>query len=194
MQRMFDGVWADIRHGVRRLSRSPGFAIAAILILAIGIGANTAVFSVVNSVLLKPLKYSAPERLYAVAEIIPDFAGRFPELPANARHYLEWKHCACFEDVAMVDPGAWNLTGSGEPVRLQAARVTDNFFAVLGVSAQLGRIFVSGEAEKGGEHVVVISDALWRSRFGADPAIVGQTIVLNDVGNVAIESDVLLSP
>ena len=184
---VFDGVLADTRHSLRRLRRSPGFAVAAILILAIGIGANTAVFTVVNSVLLRPLTYSEPDRLYAVSEIVPQFVDRFPELPVNARHYLEWKQrCACFEDVALADDGEWNLAAPGEPVRLMGARVTGNFFAVLGVSAQLGRTFVAAEGAGGDENVVMLSDALWQSRFGGNPAIVGQTVELNGVANVVV--------
>jgi hypothetical protein len=184
---LFDGVVADARHSVRRLRRSPGFVVAAILILAIGIGANTAVFSVVNSVLLRPLTYSEPDRLYAVAEVIPQFVDRLPELPINARHYLEWKQrCTCFEDVALADDGEWNLTGAGEPARLAGSRVTGNFFSVLGVAAQIGRTFVADEAQSGEENVVVLSDALWRTRFGGNPAIVGQGVELNGVANVVV--------
>ena len=94
-----DGLWSDIRHSARRLWRSPSFTLAAIAILAIGIGANTAVFSIVNSVLLNPLPYPEPDRLYVVGEVIPELSNRFAELPANARHFLEWKRCSCFDDV-----------------------------------------------------------------------------------------------
>lgn len=179
-----DSVWMDVRQSVRRLQRSPSFAVTAIAILAIGIGANTAVFSVVNAVLLRPLPYPEPERLVAVTEIIPEFVSRLPELPANARHFVEWRSCACFEDVAMLDDQPWNLAGEGEPERLRGARATANFFRVLGVSAQLGRTFVADDENN--ERVVVISDALWRRRFGASPDAVGGTLVIDGAPHVVV--------
>ena len=182
--RLIDGLSADIRHSVRRLRRSPSFAFTAIAILAIGIGANTAVFSVVNDVLLQPLPYAEPERLYSVGEVIPEFASQFPELPANERHFLEWRRCACFEDVAMLDNQEWNLAGDGEPERLTGARVTPNLFRVLGVPVQLGRTFTNDDERD--EGVVVLSDALWRRRFGANPAAIGQTLVIDGQPHVVV--------
>jgi putative ABC transport system permease protein len=172
--------WQDVRHAVRRLARSPGFAFAAIAILAVGIGANTAVFSVVDSVLLKPLPYAEPERLYAVGEVIPQLAEEFPELPANGRHFLEWqRRCTCFEDAALVANDEWNLTSDGAPERIAGARVTGNFFALLGARAALGRTFVADEAVSGDASAVVISDSLWRRRFGAAPSAIGREVELN---------------
>jgi hypothetical protein len=95
MMSAIDGIWTDVRQSVRRLRRSGPFAVTAIAILAIGIGANTAVLTVVNDVLLRPLPYPEPERLVAVTEIIPEHVSRLPELPANARHFMEWRNCTC---------------------------------------------------------------------------------------------------
>jgi putative ABC transport system permease protein len=181
--RIVDGAFRDMHQSLRRLMRERSFTITALLILALGIGANTAIFSVANSVLLKPLAYAEPERLYVVEEIIPQFVDRFPVVPANARHFLEWRRrCTCFEDVALVEREESNLTGVGEPERLAAARVTTNFFSVLGVAAQVGRTFVEADAEEG--DTVLLSDALWRSRFGASPEIVGRRIELDGVSHI----------
>jgi predicted permease len=181
---LIDSLSTDIRQSVRRLQRSPSFAITAVAILAIGIGANTAVFSVVNTVLLQPLPYSEPDRIYSVSEVIPELASQYPEVPANARHFVEWRRCTCFEDVAMIDPQQWNVAGDGEPERLTGARVTPNIFGMLGVAAQLGRTFTS--ADENDEHVVVLSDALWRRRFGANPAAIGQSLVVDGQPHVVV--------
>lgn len=182
--RVLAATLADVRECVRRLRRRPSFALTAVAVLAIGIGANTAVFSVVNSVLLRPLPYAEPDRVYSVGEMIPELVDRFPVLPANARHFLEWKRCTCFDDVAMIDDREWNLAGAGDPERIVGARVTPNLFTLLGVPAQLGRIFV--EADEYDERVVVISDALWRSRFGANADALGQSLLIDGVSHVVI--------
>jgi macrolide transport system ATP-binding/permease protein len=174
---VIDNLSTDIRHSVRRLQRSPSFAITAVAILAIGIGATTAVFSVVNTVLLQPLPYAQPERIYSVMEIIPELVSQYPEVPANARHYLEWRSCECFDDLAMIDNQDWNLAGDGEPERVAGARVTTNLFGVLGVPAQLGRTFAAADEED--ERVALISDALWRRRFGGSPDAIGQSLVID---------------
>lgn len=181
---LLDSLSIDVRQSVRRLQRSPSFAVTAVAILAIGIGACTAVFSVVNDVLLQPLPYTEPDRLVAVTEIIPDYVSRLPELPANARHFVEWRNCTCFEDVAMIDDQPWNLAGEGEPERIRGARATPNFFGVVGISAQLGRTFVADDERN--ERLVVISDALWRRRFGASPDALGQNLVIDGAPHVVV--------
>jgi putative ABC transport system permease protein len=168
------------------LLRTPTFALTAVIALAIGIGANTAMFAVVNSVLLEPLDYTDPDRLFTVREIIPEFAAQYPVVGANARHFLEWQRsCTCFDGVAMADTGQWNLTDRGDAERVPAARVTAGFFAVLGVSARLGRTFVAGEEERD-DRVAVLSDAFWRSRFGASPDVLGQSLELDGVAHVIV--------
>jgi predicted permease len=181
-----DGWLQDVRHGVRRLYRTPTFAITAVIALAIGIGANTAMFAVVNSVLLEPIDYAEPERLYSVREIIPEFAAQYPVVGANARHFLEWQRgCSCFEGVAMADTGQWNLALGAEAERVPAARVTADFFAVLGISARLGRTFIAGE-EARDDRIVVVSDAFWRSRLGGSPDALGQSIELDGVAHLVV--------
>lgn len=183
----FDNFHQDIRQAARRLRHDRSFTLAAILILALGIGANTAVFSTVNSVLLRPITYYEPDRLFAVEEIIPQLVQLATRLPVNAWHYREWKNrCSCFEDVALADRQQFNLTGTGDPERVSAARVTTNFFSVLGVSTQAGRTFVPDEGKDGNDNVVVLSDALWRRRFGANASVVGQTVNLNGLPHIVV--------
>ena len=182
-----DGVLQDLRHSFRALRRDRVFTVGAIVILALGIGANTAVFSLVNNILLRPLHYREPDRLFAVQEVIPQLSQFAPVLPVNAWHYREWKsRCSCFEDVALVAQEEINVTGAGQPERVSAAKVTANFFSVLGVPAQLGRTFVEDEGHEGKENVAILSDGLWRRRYGADPAVIGQTVKLNGISYVII--------
>ncbi len=169
-----------IRHALRALRTDLLFTVTALTVLGLGIGANTAVFTVVDSILLRPLQYRDPDRLFSIDEIVPQFASIAPLLPVNSRHFLEWKRqMKSFEDVALADSREFNLTGSGEPERLPGARVTANFFSVLGVAPEAGRQFLMEEAQDGRDSVVLISDALWKRRFGSDPSLVGHDIVLN---------------
>ena len=179
--------WRDIRLAVRSLRRAPGFAIAAIVTLALGIGANTAVFSVVYSVLLKPLPYENPDLLYTVEITIPERLAQLGALTGRIQDYLEWRDAnTAFSGVATITPVQWNLTGSGEPERVSGARVSTNFFSLLGVPPQPGRGFVAEEEQAGRDRVVVISDGLWRRRYGADPAVVGKTIDLNGQSHIVV--------
>jgi predicted permease len=172
----------SIRHALRALRMDVLFSLTALTVLALGIGANTAVFTVVDSILLRPLQYREPGQLYSVEEIVPQFASIAPLLPVNSRHFLEWKReMKSFEDVALADKQEFNLTGSGDPERVSGVRVTPNFFSVLGVSPEIGRAFSREEGEAGHDRVVLVTDALWRRRFGADPLLAGQQIVLNGV-------------
>ncbi len=169
----------DIRYALRTLLRERGFAAMVVLSLAVGIGANTAIFSVVNAVLLRPLPYRDPERLVTIREV-PKLAHLYPSLPVNLNHYLEWrKSCSALESVAIMVQSAMNLTGAGEPERLISARVSANTFQVLGVNPQRGRGFLMEEEPEGRDHVVVISASLWKRRFNGDPAVVGRKIVLD---------------
>ena len=170
----------DIRYAFRTLLRERGFASMAVLSLAIGIGANTAIFSVVNGVLLRPLPYPNPERLYTIREVVPKLAHLYPSLPVNFSHYYEWRtRCSALESIAVMEPSSPNLTGAGEPELLNGALVTGSIFRVLGVSPQLGRGFLEEEDLDGHNQVVVISDSLWRRRFHADLSIIGRKITLS---------------
>jgi putative ABC transport system permease protein len=136
--------WDEIRHTVRTLLREPGFSALCVLMLALGIGANTAIFSIVNGVLFQPLPYRDPSRLVLLREVIPAIAPTYPTLPASARHFTEWRQrCSSFSSLSAMDQGSANLTGSGEPERLRIARVSASLFDTLGVQPSLGRGFLS---------------------------------------------------
>ena len=172
----------ELKYAIRNLAREPLFGALCILVLALGIGANTAIFSIVNGVLLQQLPYREPEQLVSLREIIPAVAANYPTLPVSARHFVEWKQrSTSFVSIAAHIVGTGNLTGAGEPERLQTARVSANFLDTLGVQPALGRGFVPGEDVEGQDRVVVISSGLWERRFQADPAIAGKTIMLDSV-------------
>ena len=169
---------ADLRYGVRVLARRPGFTLVAVLALALGIGANTAIFSVVNTVLLQPLPYDDPGRLMTVRET---FVPRFPVFAVAPGSFREWRaQSTTFEHLVAVQTSAFNLTGGDEPERLPGARVSADFFEMLGVPLALGRGFTAAEMEPGRDLAVVLGHGLWQRRFGGDPALVGEAITLND--------------
>jgi len=170
----------DLRFALRLLTRNPGFSVVAIATLALGIGANTAIFSVVDHVLLRPLPYRDSDRLYVVHEVVPKFAHVAPLVPVNAMHFREWRrHVRSFDRMALIGGVALNLTGTGDPERLAGARVSPALFAMLGVRPQLGRLFVEAEDRPGRDAVVVIDHELWKLRFGADPRVLGRKVVLD---------------
>jgi predicted permease len=171
------GIAQDLRFALRSLAKTPGFTAVTILTFALGIGANTAIFSVVDAVLLRPLTFTDPERLVVLHETAPQL-GR---IPVGVTEFTEWRENArSFEQMALMAVAPVILTGAGEPQRLEAARVSATLFAMLGVEPRLGRHF-NAESEIQGRHrVVVLSDGLWRRRFAADASIVGRAITLND--------------
>jgi putative ABC transport system permease protein len=170
----------DARFALRALARTPGLAGAAIVTLALGIGANVAIFSAVNAVVLQPLPFPAPDRLVMITEENPEKRWHLNiAAPAN---YLDWRAgVADFTDVMGYydGTGQTTLTGRGDPRLLTLSVTTGSFFNVLGVRAAIGRTFTDEETWKSGAHVAVISDRAWREQFGADPSIVGQTVTLN---------------
>jgi predicted permease len=171
----------DLRFALRALGRNPGYAAIVILILAVGIGANTAMFSIVDGVLLRALPFREPEQLYAIQEVVPKFANTWPEIPVNALHFQEWrKRWTAAEQIALIDSLTFNLTSGGEPERVNSARISSNLFPLLGVQPQIGRGFLEEEDNQGRDKVVLLSDSLWRRRFHADPKVLVQKIVLND--------------
>jgi putative ABC transport system permease protein len=168
----------DIRYGVRGLWKRPGFTVVAVLTLALGIGANTAIFSVVNAVLLKPLQFHDPDRLVLVWEDAT-FAG-FPHNTPAPANYVDWKtQSQSFADMAATAEETFNLTGDGDPERVAAYSVTANFFPLLGVPPALGRVFTADDDRPGAHNVAVLSHGLWQSRYGSDPQIVNRDIQLN---------------
>ncbi len=177
----------DLRYAFRNLARTPGFTTVAVLTLALGIGANTAIFSIVNGVLLKPLAFDEPGQLVFVQETVDRFKHLYPTVPVNARHFGEWtKNSKTFEALALMAPGEMNLTGSGEPERLAGLRASVTLLPVLRVQPQIGRNFLAEEDQPGRDKVAIITDSLWRRRFGADAALVGRTITLDGAAHVVI--------
>ena len=169
----------DLRYGVRMLIKSPGFTVVAVVALTLGIAANTAIFSVVNSVLLRPLPYSEPARLMQLWET--DARRGRNDIPASYPNFADWraqKHA--FEEVVAYADWTFNLTGAGEPERIRSAIVSSAFFSTLGIKPIRGRFFLSGEDEPGKDLVVVISESLWQRRFDSDPNIVGRSLNLDD--------------
>ena len=169
----------DIRYALRLLAKNPAFTLATVGTLALAIGATTAIFSVVQGVLLQPLPYHEPERLVRVWEVSPQGENRNVVSPGN---YLDWRDRArAFESLgAHSGTFAIALTGAGEPLTVGAARVTPSAFDTLSVQAHAGRLFNEEEGRQGGPPAVLISDRLWRQRFGADRAVLGRSVTLND--------------
>ena len=168
----------DLRYGIRGLLKRPGFTAISVITLALGIGANTAIFSVVNAVLLKPLQLRDPERLVMVWEDAA-FAG-FPRNTPAPANYVDWKtQNHSFEDMAASATASFNLTGDGEPERVSAYSITANFLPVLGVQPLLGRVFVPDEDRPGANKVTVLSYQLWQSRYGGDRQIINRNIQLD---------------
>ena len=172
---LLDEIRQDVRYALRQLRRTPSFTLVALFTLALGIGANTAIFSVVNGVVLRPMPFEEPERVIRV------FSGREGRRGAvSVPDFMDFRRQArSFERLAAFYDGASTLTGDGEPERLIGARVTADFFPVLRVRPIVGRTFAPGEDAEGADRVVVLGEPLWRSRFGADPAIVGRELVLD---------------
>ena len=172
-------IWQDIRYGARMLRKNPGFTLIAVITLALGIGANTAIFSVINAVLLRPLPFKEPGQLVMLWERRPNSG------PANitisAHEFVAWKERShSFESLTLIQPNGLNLTGRGDPVTVAAAQVSADFFSVVGTQPLLGRTFAPGADQAGGAKEVVLSKKLWTQRFGADRNIISQTITLDD--------------
>jgi len=178
----------DFRQTLRSLARAPGFAAAAIGILALGLAANTAVFSIADAVLFRPLSYNRPEQLVGIAETIPQLSNLYPRLPVNSRHFYEWQaRTRSFSDLVLLRDSSVNLTGNdGPPERLGLQRVSWNLLPVLGVKPMLGRNFTPEEDRPGNDRVVIVTESLWRRRFHSDPAILNKTILLNGTPNTVI--------
>ena len=173
-------LWQDLRYGARQLARSPGFTAVAVLTLALGIGANTAIFSVVNAVLLQPLPYPDSKRLVQV--YLPSPGGN-PRGPVSAIDFQDWREQnTVFESMGLVNTLSRGLTLSGgdEPELLPTAYVHPDFFATIGVQPVLGRAFRLDENDPGRNRVAVISHRLWQRRFGSDPALSGRVVTLED--------------
>ncbi len=157
---------SHLRYTFRLLLKSPGFAITTIVIMGLAIGANTAIFSLVDAVLLESLPYPNPERLFSISETSP----AFPKMSVAYPNYLDWRaNQRSFEEIALYREDNFNLTGSGDPERVRGAFITASYFRVLGLTPSIGRTFAEGDDRIGGANSVLLSDKFWRNRFAADP-------------------------
>ena len=174
---LFADIGQDLRYGLRTLIKNPGFTIVAVIALALGIGANSAIFSVVNAVLLRPLPYKNPDQLVVIWENATHLG--FPKDTPSPANFLDWRQqSSLFEGMAAFAERSFNLTGVGEPERLDGRRVSANLFEMLGVKPIVGRTFVPQE-DRPGTKVVLLNEGLWKRRFGGDPAVVGRAVNLN---------------
>jgi putative ABC transport system permease protein len=173
----------DLRYGARMLLKNPGFTLIAVITLALGIGANTAIFSVVNALLFRPLPFREPERLVWIANT--GMTGGLSSVTSRVANFNDWRaQNKSFEDLgayfAFFDYGSYNLIGVGEPERLIGVGVSQNFFSLLGVPLQLGRGFSDEESRWNGSQAMILSHGYWVRRFAADPNIIGRSLTLND--------------
>jgi MacB-like periplasmic core domain len=167
----------DVRFAWRSLRKSPGFTLITILTLALGIGANSAIFSVINGVLLKPLPYPDPDRLYWIFLSDPNF----PKFPLNPNDFMDYRsQNRVFETIAAFTRQDLQLSDPDRPERWSALRVSKGYFEVLGFRPELGRTFDDKDELKGNAQVVILSDSLWRRRFNADRGIIGRKITLDE--------------
>ncbi len=173
-----ESLWQDVRCGLRMLRKNAGFAMIAVLTLALGIGANTAIFSVIHAVLLRPLPYDHPDRITLVRESNPGKG--FEQFSVSPPNYMDWKNGASvFEQMASMSRSQLSYTGGAEPERLVGARVAASFFSVLGAQPELGRTFLPEDDVVGKASVVVLSHGLWTEHFGSDPQVIGKSLTLD---------------
>src|SRR4051812_467782 len=169
-------LWQDIRYGLRMLVKNPSFTFISVLALALGIGANTAIFSVVNAVLLRPLTYLEPDRLVHVLRTQPPILRG----PISRPDFFEWQaQQKVFKQIAAFYHQTYNLTGIDEAERVSGVRVSEDFFPLFGLSPAQGRFFLPEENQPGNGHVAVISHGMWQRRFASDPNLIGRNISLN---------------
>ena len=173
-------LFQDLRYALRQLRKAPGFALTAVFTLALGIGATTAIFTLVYDVLLRPLPYTHAEQLVVMEEQVAEFRDIYPKLPMNASHFLSWQQSSrSFQSMAVMKEDSMPLGMGGHPLQVDVLSTTPGIFSVLSSMPQLGRAFALEEAQPGHEHVVVLMNNLWRQQFGGDPGILGRTISLN---------------
>ena len=176
----FENFLTDARYGLRNMRQSPVFAVVAILTLALGIGANTAIFSMVNGILLRALPYERPPGLYAVYETIQIGSRTFQSIPVNAGNFLNWRReCRSFEGIAVLMPINKNLDLKSGAVQVHGARASANLLPLLGVQPQLGRNFLAAEDQSGSDREVILTHSFWQAHFQSDPEILGKPILLN---------------
>ncbi len=171
-------VWKDLRYALRTWRKNPGFTLIVLLTVALSVGATTAIFSVINGVLLKPLPYPDPDRVVMLWSSNPGIG--LPQFSVSPHDYVDWKQQSrSFEALGARRVATFNLTGDGEPERIPSERVTEDYFTALGLKPLHGRLLTAEDQVGGGARVVVLDRGLWERRFGADPALVGRTILLD---------------
>jgi putative ABC transport system permease protein len=172
-------LWQDLRYGARTLLKNPGFTLIAVLTLGLGIGANTAIFSVANTALLRPLPYQNPDELVMVWETAPKLG--FPHNDVAPANFIDWRdQNQVFTQIAAFGGASLSLTGRGEPERIEGMRVSASLFPLLGVAPALGRVFTEQEDRSDAQGVIVLSHSLWQRRFGGDTGVIGQSLTLNN--------------
>jgi MacB-like periplasmic core domain len=168
-------LWWDVRYAARVLKKNPSFTASVVLTLALSIGVNTAIFSVVNGLLLRPLSFQQPERIMMLED---RWLPRFPSFETRPEHFQAWREQSRgFEQLAAFAPGAFNLTADGRPERILGARVSANLPSLLGVNPILGRGFRAEDDHEGSDRVVLLGFSLWQRRFGADSQVIGRSDV-----------------
>jgi putative ABC transport system permease protein len=183
----FESLVRDLRYGVRTLRKSPGFAIAGIVILGLGIGVNTAIFTVVNAVVIRPLPFPDPDRIMRLWHTPPQDVFTTPTFSLSPANFLDWEaQSTSFEMMAIYNGGRRTLTGEGEPEALLVIRSSASFLPILGMTPIIGRGFTVEEDGDQRERTVILSDHFWRTRFGADPGVLGKTLILDRVPHVVI--------
>ncbi len=181
--RFINELLQDVCYGLRQFRRNPGFTVVAVLTLALGIGANTAIFSVVNGVLLRPLSYPNPDRLVQIYER----SARIKELSVSYPNFLDWEEMnRSFAGMAAYRGESFNLTGAGQPERIPGAVVTANFLSVLGVKPLRGRTFTPEENRQGANPVAMVSEGFWKRRFGGDTAVLGKSLALDGQAYIVV--------
>jgi putative ABC transport system permease protein len=171
-------LWRDLRYGARMLLKNPGFTLVAVVTLSLGIGANTAIFSVVNAVLLRPLPYAEPERLTLVWTKLEKIG--LTQNWVSEPEVLDFREQSkLFESFGVINGGSFSLTGGGEPEQLDCALVSTNLFSLLGVKMKMGRDFTPEEEKPGATRVAILSHGFWQRRFGGEESVIGRTIYLN---------------
>lgn len=168
-----NSLWQDLRYGIRMLAKKPGFTTVALITLALGIGANTTIFSVVNAILLRPLPFHEPDRLVVAFGTTPKLRRTLVSYP-DLQDWQRQSHL--LSDISAFTSQTANLTGGDEPARVRAGFVSANFFKLLGVEPAHGRGFLPKEDEPGAESVVLVEHILWETRFGSDPALIGKPV------------------
>ena len=173
----------DARYGLRMLAKNPGFTAVVVLTLALGIGANTAIFSVVNGVLLSPLPFPNAKRIVSMFQVKPNF----PKGSISYPNFLDWQHDnRTFESIAAYRWADGSISGVGEPEEVKAQRVSATFFPILGVKPILGQNFSAEEDRRGANPTVIISEGLWKRKFGADPNVIGKRLIVAGTGRTIV--------